>query len=917
MTEVVPRSLLLCCCLLLAAARAEPPSLALFYGSPVPAELLAHFDRVVLQPESVSRAELAAFGPSEVYAYLSVGEVGSDQPWQPRLDSRWLLGANSGWQSRILDPAEAGWQALLLERADALWRRGFRGLFLDTLDSYERILSDPEARAVRQAALCELIETLHQRLPGLKLLLNRGFLLLPRVASFVTGLVAESLFEGWDPAASRYRPVPEADRRWLLDRLREARDRYHLPVAAVDYLPAAERARARDTARKIADLGITPWVSTVGLDTLGLGALEPVSRRVLALYDGAEEPGIAFSSVHRLAALPLEYLGFAVDYWDVRAPLPSYPLAGRYAGIVTWFTDDELPAANRLRNWLLSQVAAGIRIAILDHLGFWADPPFLKQLGLSTPDKRPSPPYRVARASAGVGFEGPLSLPARALPRTWQTGPGFEAHLELLDGEGQRSTVVATAPWGGFALAPFVIETGFEDHERWILNPFDFLQRALALPTLPVPDLTTENGRRLLLVHIDGDGFASRAELPGSPLAGQVILDRILRPFTLPTTVSVIEGELGMAGLHRELSPELETIARQIFQLPHVEIASHSFSHPFNWERSAGGDPERDRYHLSIPGYQFDLRREITGSIDYIRRQLAPPEKPVRLFLWSGDALPGREALALVRQAGLGNLNGGNTAMTREFPSLTEVSPTLRPVDGELQVYAPVQNENVFTHNWNSPFYGYRKAIETFQLIDQPRRLKPIAIYYHFYSGTKEASLKALDEVYRWALSQSPFPITASDFVRQAEAFDRVTFSRQLDGGLRIRGMAPLRTLRIGAELGWPDLSRSHNFVGIRDLPQGRYLALGPGDSALLYLTASPPNRPLLESANARLVRWESTPRGVALRLTGHQPVRLVVSSPAPCRILSGARGAQVVRTVPLELHFPGRDTGEVELVCP
>lgn len=47
---------------------------------------------------------------------------------------------------------------------------------------------------------------------------------------------------------------------------------------------------------------------------------------------------------------------------------------------------------------------------------------------------------------------------------------------------------------------------------RWAIDPPSFLQRALALPPMPVPDATTENGRRLFFAHIDGDGFASRAE---------------------------------------------------------------------------------------------------------------------------------------------------------------------------------------------------------------------------------------------------------------------------------------------------------------------------------------------------------------------------------------------------------------------
>ena len=42
--------------------------------------------------------------------------------------------------------------------------------------------------------------------------------------------------------------------------------------------------------------------------------------------------------------------------------------------------------------------------------------------------------------------------------------------------------------------------------------------KALRLPDMPVPDVTTESGRRMLLVHMDGDGFVSARSLPLGPI---------------------------------------------------------------------------------------------------------------------------------------------------------------------------------------------------------------------------------------------------------------------------------------------------------------------------------------------------------------------------------------------------------------
>ena len=305
-----------------------------------------------------------------------------------------------------------------------------------------------------------------------------------------------------------------------------------------------------------------------------------------------------------------------------------------------------------------------------------------------------------------------------------------------------------------------MIAEGVQGRHRWILDPFRFLAGALALPPIPVPDPTTANGRRVMEIHVDGDGFVSVAELPDRPFAGEVIRRDVLARYGFPTTVSIIEGEIGPTGLYPDKSAALEEIARRIFARPEVEIASHSYSHPFDWLRAEGGAPPpderdgddpRDGDRLPIPGYTYSLEREIDGSIAYINNRLAPTGKTARVFLWSGDALPPEAALERTQALAVENLNGDNAEEPGPHPALSQVPSFLRPVGGRTQIYAPAQNENVYTNLWRGPYYGFRRVIDYFRFTDSPRRLKPIGIYYHFYSGTKTAAIKALHDVYAWA----------------------------------------------------------------------------------------------------------------------------------------------------------------------
>lgn len=256
-----------------AAGRAEMPSTAFFYGNPVPVDTLSQFERVVVEADNLDDlAGLSASG-TMVFAYLSVGEAEGWRAITRELDPGWFLGDNPAWLSRIADLTQPGWRDFLIEQRMAfLWERGYRGFFLDTLDSYQIAVKDPAAQAAQVHALADIIRSMHRRFPGVKLLFNRGFEVLPEVGNLAVGLVAESLFQGWNAATQSYVEVEESGRIWLLGRLRDANTLYGLPITVIDYVPPQKQVLARNTAMRIAALGFTPWVANPSLDTIGFGA---------------------------------------------------------------------------------------------------------------------------------------------------------------------------------------------------------------------------------------------------------------------------------------------------------------------------------------------------------------------------------------------------------------------------------------------------------------------------------------------------------------------------------------------------------------------------------------------------------------------------------------------------------------------
>lgn len=874
---------------------AERPQLALFYGTKPPLNELRAFDWVVLDSDHAYPTQPSR---TQWFAYVSVGEIEPHRSYAKTIPSTWKIGSNKEWGGAVVDQRNPEWQNFFLDKiVEPLWKKGFRGFFLDTLDSYQLATKTSQDRKNQEDGLVQLIQALHQRHPDAKLIFNRGFEVLPRVKDSVTAVVAESLFGAWNQARKRYEPVPEEDRKWLTDKLHWVQNDLNLPVYVIDYAPPGKKQLARDYAQKIIASGFEPYITNGALDRVGMGRLEIIPRRILMLYDDPKDQDVSLSLAARLAATPLNYFGYAVEYHHIQDPLPTDIGPDRYAGIVSWMVGGQDTLPSRWTNWFRQERDLGIPIVFFDSLnGIIGD---AANWSLKTQARRPGrQTVKIIQRSPNIGFEmAPYPGTKDFAPLQITQGDSW---LTLQDNLGNKIDAAGITPWGGYVLAPFgVVELPSQNEDdvqsRWVINPFEFLKAALRITPAPIPDPTTESGRRVFMVHVDGDGFPSKGEFPGSPYSGQVLLKEILQRFRVPSTISVIQAEVAPNGLYPEQSPALEAVARSIFAVPWVETASHSFSHPFRWYEAEDTDKtggEGD-YSLKIKGYKFNLTTEVDGSVAYINSRLAPKNKPVKVFLWTGDCTPREDAIRRTEELGLYNMNSGDTLISRSNPSVTAVAPLSINKNGALQIFAPNQNENVYTNEWTGPYYGFEKVIETFQMTETPRRLKPIDIYYHFYSATKPASLNALKKVYTWALSQPTIPQYVSQYVRQVRDFENVVIAKT-EKGFRLRGFEDLRNVRLPASLN-VDLVQSPAVAGIAPGPAGDYAILTRPDTDLVVGTPSP--LPQLTGANGQITRWERQGRNFSLSLSGNVDLEWSIKADNSCHFTANGAPISPVRT--------------------
>jgi hypothetical protein len=850
-----------------ASRHPDGPNIAFYYQGNLPIDELQAFDVVVVDPARVDLPEVQRTPHTAWFARVDVR--GLDMP---------SAGAPDVAVARALKP---------------LWDKGYRGFLIEDGAS----IDDHEPRDATR--LEGILRALRVAYPQARFMLRNHLPVARSNAEGLFAVVVDSLYRRDTGYGGLLAEVPEQIRESALQEIRQIQAETTLPVVAVDYCPGTDKACRRGTAERLKTDGVLPFVTAPGFGIVGTGRIEVMPRKVLLVQAlGPAEP-LDRSMGARTIAMPLNYLGYDIRYADINKGLPKDITSDRYAGIVVAI-DGPIVDTGAWRQWLLARISEGLRVAVVNQFGFRIDARTAGALGLElVPGSAPlGGTPQVASQAPIMGFEYMPLADVRSAVGI-RVGPTGRSLLRLQVG-GYAYDPAGITQWGGYALAPYgMVALNALGQYRWAFQPLDFFRQALALEDIPVPDLTSENGRRLMFTQVNGDGFASRVEFARDRgrFSGEVLYDEVFTRYRVPMTVSVVEGETGPAGKYPELAPALESIGRRIFALPNVEIASHTYSHPFQWSRiddvtgqriDAGKSPGRpdDAFSMDIPGYAFDLDREIGGSIEYIDRRLAPPGKKTVALLWSGDAAAPRVALRRASQAGVLAINGGDTVITKTNNSWTNISPygvAKGDHPAEYQVYAAAMNENVHAVDWLGAYAGFDRVLETFALTGEPIRFKALDIYYHFYSATKLAYLKALGTVFESALRQPVFPIFTTEYVTRALEWRQVAIARDGDRWL-VRSGANLRQLRWPGQ-GVPDLSTASGIAGYLPGPGGLYIHMGGEQAAFRISPEGQASLPHVRQASGFIRNFQRQGRDMQFDFGGYYEPFVEIAEVSGCSV--------------------------------
>ena len=442
------------------------------------------------------------------------------------------------------------------------------------------------------------------------------------------------------------------------------------------------------------------------LPHLGVAASgSAVPRHVLALYDAGKYPDPFYTPLHQGLEFALNHLGLVVDYHPMQEPLPLHTDMSSYVGTLVWkaFPEQAVQDPSGYCRWLVDEMSQGRRVVVLEYLGVEKNKKkeypveclnVFKKIGLEYQGEFADDPLFLEITSKEdnvVEYERRLDFMDQLLYSLFKpVKPDVISYLTMrrLDMEDSNSSLVVTSPRGGYVHPSYVMRTSVGlDRRQLYLNPFIYFQAAFGLGGAPVPDVTTINGRRIFYTHIDGDGIFNVSNIDRKSFSAQVILDNVLRRYShLPFTVGLITGYFDKNQYQGE---HIRELYRNMLSLPNVEVASHGYAHPLNWEKGT--------YAVEIGGYHYSPRYEVQGSVAKLTallKDLAIP-KPVSLFQWTGNCLPNPEHIGYAEQANLLNINGGDSRYDHVMDSHAYLAPLSRSVEGHRQIYSSFSNENI------------------------------------------------------------------------------------------------------------------------------------------------------------------------------------------------------------------------------
>lgn len=211
--------------------------------------------------------------------YISLGEAENHRRHFKAVKAQGILGEeNQYWKgSYYVDQRDPRWAKRVIEDLiPKILQKGFDGIFMDTLDNpahMERTWPDKYGGMIQAGV--NLVKAIRHHYPDIKIMMNRGYELLPQVAGDIDFEMAESLYADYNFETKTYRNTPHEDYQYQIRLLNKVKKMHpHLQIVSLDYWNPEDAQGIMKIYEIERQNGFVPYVATVELNRI---VLEPAS----------------------------------------------------------------------------------------------------------------------------------------------------------------------------------------------------------------------------------------------------------------------------------------------------------------------------------------------------------------------------------------------------------------------------------------------------------------------------------------------------------------------------------------------------------------------------------------------------------------------------------------------------------------
>jgi polysaccharide biosynthesis protein PelA len=245
---------------------------AVYYGEALPYSAFNAYDLVVFDADKHPSFAGQRRRGQVLLGYLSLAEVEKTRTYYDRVQELGVLRkASATWpNARLIDIREPVWRDFVVQvLVPHVLEQGFDGVMIDTVDSALHLEEEnPVAYAGMQDAAVQLVQDIRAAYPDMRIMLNRGFAILPQVAGSLDYVLAESIRVRYDMAGNHAELFPDAVYNALVQQLKQAQDvNPRLKVMTLDYwkISPQENDVIRDIYAQQRSHGFAPYVTTIDL----------------------------------------------------------------------------------------------------------------------------------------------------------------------------------------------------------------------------------------------------------------------------------------------------------------------------------------------------------------------------------------------------------------------------------------------------------------------------------------------------------------------------------------------------------------------------------------------------------------------------------------------------------------------------